>query len=519
MPWWKFWRRRPAPERPQPPAVPQAQFDALADRYRDLRARYDAATTTDDNRRHWGAADGLSAAAANSPGIRRILRNRSRYEYDNGAYVNGIVRTRADDLVGTGPRLQMLGPDDALNDRLELLWATWSLAAKLAEKLHTCDQARDRDGEAFALLATNPRIDHPVKLWLIPVEADRVADPTGLDFPQPNKLDGIEYDSIGEPVAYHVLRAHPGDLLTPYPIEADRIEARWVLHWFRVDRPGQLRGVPELTSALPLSPYQRRWTLATLAAAEYAASQSGVLETEGPLDPDTTVSAPFTPIEFDRNTFTELPAGVKLNQLKAEHPNQQYSGFKREVCNEMGRPVRMPSNVVSADSSQHNFSSAKLDHYGYRGGLGVDRFFAGLNLLDKIFGELAREAIAAGELPAGLAVLKIPHRWFWPGWPSMDKDQAEQDAERLANGTLTLADYWAEQGEDWKAKIRQRARELEFADSLGVSIMPEKPKLPAAPAAAPEPSKPEPSTNGKPQPPARAGLNGAAHLNGSSGRA
>jgi len=512
MAWWQFWRRRSAPERAQPAAVPKAQFDALNDRFRELRARYDAAQTTDDNRRHWAAADGLSAAAANSPHIRRILRNRSRYEYDNGAYCNGTIRTRADDLVGTGPRLQMLGPDAGLNKAIEALVGTWMLAARAAEKFHTADQTRCRDGEAFILLTTNPRIAHPLKLWLLLVEADRVADPTGIDFPQAGKLDGIEYDNLGEPIAYHILRNHPGDLITPYPLAADRVDARFVLHWYRVDRPGQLRGVPELTSSLPLFPYLRRWTLATIAAAEYAASQSGVLETDGPLDPDTTVSSPFKPIDFDRGMFTELPAGVKLKQITAEHPNQQYSGFKREVCNETGRPVRMPSNVVSADSSQHNYSSAKLDHYGYRGALGVDRHFAGLNHLDRILSELAREAIAAGLLPAGLEVLAIPHKWFWPGWPSMDKDQAEQDGFRLANGTLTLADYWAEQGEDWELKLRQRAREVDLAESLGVPIMPEKPKLPAEP---PPETPPGTSTNGKPQNARAALFNG----HGSGGRA
>ena len=43
-----------------------------------LRARYDAAQSTADNRRHWANADGLSADAAASPAIRRTLRNRAR---------------------------------------------------------------------------------------------------------------------------------------------------------------------------------------------------------------------------------------------------------------------------------------------------------------------------------------------------------------------------------------------------------------------------------------------------------
>ena len=44
--------------------------------WRVLRARYDAAVTTDENRRHWANADGMSANSANSPDVRRTLRNR-----------------------------------------------------------------------------------------------------------------------------------------------------------------------------------------------------------------------------------------------------------------------------------------------------------------------------------------------------------------------------------------------------------------------------------------------------------
>ena len=67
-----------------------------------IRARYDAAQTTEANRKHWANADGLSADAAASPEIRRILRNRTRYEAANNSYAAGIVATLANDVVGTG---------------------------------------------------------------------------------------------------------------------------------------------------------------------------------------------------------------------------------------------------------------------------------------------------------------------------------------------------------------------------------------------------------------------------------
>jgi len=70
-----------------------------------LRGRYDAAVTTDDNRRHWAHADALSADAAASADVRRTLRNRARYEVANNSYARVIVLTLANDTVGTGPRL------------------------------------------------------------------------------------------------------------------------------------------------------------------------------------------------------------------------------------------------------------------------------------------------------------------------------------------------------------------------------------------------------------------------------
>ena len=90
---------------------PGADGSQLLHRNRVLKARYDAAVTNPDNMRHWANADGFSANAANSAEVRRILRNRARYEVANNSYAKGICLTLANDVIGTGPRLQMLTPD------------------------------------------------------------------------------------------------------------------------------------------------------------------------------------------------------------------------------------------------------------------------------------------------------------------------------------------------------------------------------------------------------------------------
>jgi capsid protein len=129
---------------------------------RALRARYDAAVTNDDNRRHWANADGLSANAANSAEVRRVLRNRSRYEVANNSYARGIVLTLANDVIGTGPRLQLLTEDAEANRQIERTFNRWSKAVGLAEKLRTMRMARAQEGEAFVILTNYPKLPtHP----------------------------------------------------------------------------------------------------------------------------------------------------------------------------------------------------------------------------------------------------------------------------------------------------------------------------------------------------------------------
>lgn len=179
-------------------------------RYRELLARYDAAQTTGDNTKHWAAADCLSPNAANSPEVRQKLHNRARYECANNSCAHGIALTLANDCVGTGPRLQLLSPNEAANSLLEELFAEWAAEAQLAAKLKTMRLSKVWDGESFGLLTTNRRLTGPVKLDLRLVEAEQVADSSML--PDPTSVDGIQFDEWGNPVSYRVLRSHPGDL-------------------------------------------------------------------------------------------------------------------------------------------------------------------------------------------------------------------------------------------------------------------------------------------------------------------
>ena len=439
--------------------------------FKFLRGRYDAAATTNDNRRHWANADGLSADAAASPEVRRVLRNRARYEVANNSYARGIILTLANDVIGTGPRLQMLTDDPEINRQVEQKFARWAKAVGLAEKLRTMRMARTEDGEAFAILASNENLSTAVKLNLRLVEADQVTTPD-LTFDRKNAVDGIVFDAFGAPKEYHVLKEHPGSDKAVFTPKYDRIPADAMIHWFRADRPGQSRGIPDITPALPLFAQLRRFTLAVLGAAETAADFAGVLYTDAPPNGEAEPVEPMDAIELEKRMLLTMPGGWKMGQIKAEQPATTYGEFKREILNEIARCLNMPFNVAAGNSSGYNYASGRLDHQTYFKSIRVEQSHLESVILDRILTAWMNEAILVADLlPLPVRIMsEYSHQWFWDGHEHVDPaKEAKAQATRLANHTTTLATEYARRGLDWETELRQRAKEKELMRELGLS--------------------------------------------------
>ena len=456
---------------------------------RRVRGRFDSAATTEDNRRHWANADALSADAAASAAVRRTLRNRARYEVANNSYARGIVLTLANDTIGTGPRLQMLTRSDEANNEIEHEFDRWAHEIALAEKLRTMRMARAQDGEAFAILVNNPVLDHPVKLDLQLIEADHVTSPDAhlLD---PREVDGIVLDGFGNPVAYHVLKHHPGNSAWGLNDEYRTVPASHMIHVFRQDRPGQHRGIPEITPALPLFAQLRRFTLAVLGAAEAAADFAGILYTDAPANGEAEQVEPMDLVELERNMLLTMPGGWKMSQVEPMQPATTYAEFKKEILNEIARCLNMPYNVAAGNSSGYNYASGRLDHQTYYKSIRVDQAFMAEKVLDRVLSAWLWEyALEAGGPVNGRAL--PDHQWFWDGMEHVDPaKEASAQETRLKNHTTTLAHEYARQGKDWEAELRQRAREMNLMRELGLTEASAKPSA-AIPARDAEDLSPE----------------------------
>jgi lambda family phage portal protein len=377
-------------------------------------------------------------------------------------------------LVGTGPRLQLQFGDDESARMIERAFFDWSWQIDLASKLRTMREALVVDGEAFAMMITNPRMPG-VQLDLRLVESEMVATPTELMSqsitPDGSTVDGLEFDTVGNVTAYQVLNYHPGSNFRVNTLEFQRVPASQMVHWFRPLRPGQHRGMPEVTPALKLFAQLRRYTEAVCAAAETAADFAGFLRTNSPAAEVDEVEA-FAEMPIEKRSMVTLPDGWTFEQLKAEQPTSTYAMFKREILNEIARCLQLPYNVAALDSSSYNFASGRLDFQTAATHQKIMRDDLERKMLDRLLEAWVNEATLAGYMPQGVpAFSEWDWSWQWDGKEHVDpKKEADAAETRLRNHTTTLAAEYAKQGKQWDVELRQRAAEVALMDELGLFV-------------------------------------------------
>ena len=471
--------------------LPTARERAVAAAKQQARARlsasYDAAQFTEENSKHWRFADNLAPQLANSLSVRRTLRSRARYEcLESNSFANGIVKTLANDFVTTGPSLQVLLKNKKLAREIERRFKVWAKQVRLAAKLRTARLSKCVDGEAFIFAVNNPRLRGDVQLDLRLVECDQVSSPDWTDGAlDPQKVDGIRFDENGNPIEYELLKAHPGDGRNFGRVSADKIGASSVIHLFNQLRPGQARGVPEVTPALPLFAFLRRYTLATILAAETAADFAVVLKTIlnafGEEENKSPVEA-FSTTEIDRGMMTALPYGYEMQQMKAEQPTTTYEMFRNAILQEIARCIHMPTNKARGDSSGYNYSSARLDHQIYYHAIDIERVDWENDCLDRIFMWWLEEQKYSWNAIGKFTIDNLDHKWTWQPVVSVNPKQDADAAIALRDaGLMTERDYFTQQQLDPDEQWQQLA--VEFAQRAM--------RVPAIPQADPQANDPQ----------------------------
>ena len=432
-----------------------------------VQAKFDIAQTTAENKQHWANSDSLSARAALSYSVRRIIRLRSRYEAENNSWYAGILRTAVNHIVGNGPRLQMLTDNIEANRRLEKAFRRWSSQIDLADMLRTAVEAYWRDGEVFVMRADKPQ-NFPMTLDLRMLEADQISSPWQASvYSDALTDDGIQFDKSLNELRIYVYDQHPGSDVPVSTLNGAWYSSREVLHLFRADRPGQTRGIPRATPALQTLPIMRRQELATLYSAETAANFAMYLKSNSPsLDP-TASPADFAEIEITRNMLTTLPAGWEIGQVEPKQPGPLYEMFQRQALQSFSRCTNMPYTLAAGTGKDANFSSFKGDMKNvWEPEVKCEQSRVEFAIVEPIFRWFLESAIYTPGLLDGLPQFgEIDHKWHWPPLPELDAvDSANAAAIRLSTGQSTPTEEHARRGQDWDTES------IRAANDFGVSV-------------------------------------------------
>jgi lambda family phage portal protein len=443
--------------------------------------RFDAASQSPETRRHWARADSLAADAAADSQTRTTIRNRSRYERFNNPYMCGQIRTLANDVVGIGPALQMVTPNETVNAAVENKFGEWSEVIGLDRILRLARQLRASDGEVFIRLIRNRRLSSPVKLDLQMIEADQCRSPYPY-VDDPNAPDGMEVDENGNPLFYWFSRTHPGAVASAGFALGDfiRVPAADVIHYFLLERPGQHRGLPEVVSSLNLHAERRNLRQSVLSAARVAAQLGAVIlesQTEAEVDD---LPPEFDTIDLEMGMMTQAPYGTRPHQMKPEQPATTYREFDERLINEQARPLNMPYNIAAADSKDYNYASGRLDHQTYDRMTTIDQHDLSLVILRPIIQAWALEATAVpGYLPRRAERVYLPNRkdplfrvpctWIWGDREHIDPLKEARAMEvRLDSRTTTLAAEIAKTRRDWRDVVTEAGSERKAIDEAGL---------------------------------------------------
>jgi len=437
---------------------------------RNINASYDAAGSGDAMANYWANADAFDADSAHSYAVRSKLVRRSRYEVGSNGYSDGIAQTYATDLVGLGPQLRMQTGSEGFNRMVETEWHLWCKANQFRRKLWCQAHAKHQDGEGFGVIRRNPQIKHPVKLDYVLYECDQFHTPM-LPYSEPGYIDGVKFDEFGNPEWYDLLKNHPGNSNwnQTYDLVPERVRAEFVMHWYKLRRPGQHRAVPECSSTLNIGANARRWREAQVSTAEKIARFTLFLESNYPSDVAENPPDPMSTLDINDGMMTVLPDSMKPHQLDPKHPAAAHESFHNSLISEQARPKSMPRNKAMCDSSSYNYASGRLDHQTYYSHLDVDREDCNDLVLDPLFGVWFDFAIRTfgwlGGNPEVVSVGAKAHAWDWPKHLVADVGaESSANKTKLETGEETLVSIKTANGLDYEDELQKEA------DSNGISI-------------------------------------------------
>lgn len=441
--------------------------------------------------RHFEAAQGgrrtsgwsrssSDANVANAPAL-AALRELSRDLRRNNGWARRGIQVIVNNTVGWGI---MPKPNDRSRTRAQkaiALWNDWANSTACdydgllnfygLEQLVMSTVAES--GEALVVRQPASSADGlPVPIRLQVLEPDYLdSSRNGMIGPSGGAvIQGVEFDKQGRRVAYYLFTQHPGGMKTMTSrLLSVRTPADRVLHIYQVDRPGQVRGVPWLASAITRLKDFDDFEDAELMQAKVAACFGAfVTEMDGGNPSIATTTTDTDGVQIDQlepGHVAYLRPGQDIRF--AQPPRVQDGSFSTRALRRIAVSLGITYEDLSGDFSQVNYSSARmarLAHWqnvrAWRWQMLIPQFCQG------IWRWVMELAVSMNGWPAAPRA-----KWAAPPMAILEPDKEGLAYQRLIrNGLTTWRQAVSELGEDPTEQLDEIQRTNEELDKRGIVL-------------------------------------------------
>lgn len=409
-----------------------------------------------------------------------VVRGLARYLAKNDVYTARFLELVQTNIVGPSgvqfvPRV--MGPNEEFNDpvnkELKRGWEEWSRVAGVDGYSNFTDieqlavRTLAMDGEVFVRIVTGPKVNK-FGFGLMLIDADLLDvgyNLTGLKNGN-SVVQGVEVNRFGVPEAFHFWSRHPNDLGTTVPLTRDRIPADEIIHLFKRNRVGQLRGYSWVAPAMYFLAKLHEYMDAEVVAAQAAASQVATIETplndvsgyqsNGSLGPEV--------LNLEPGVVVRLAPGEKLNPWTSNHPNNAFGPFVETILHGVASALNVSYSSLSSDASKENYAGGRIGQLTERDYWKNQQSWFIRQFHEKVYTLWVQYALGfnAVDLPNDpseySAVEFRPRGWKWA-----DPLRDLKSAEGAINANLTSkADVCAEMGLDYKEVLEKRYEEIKL---------------------------------------------------------
>jgi len=295
---------------------------------------------------------------------------------------------------------------------------------------------------------------------------------------------GVEFNAIGQRVAYWMFASHPGDMLVTNFLDMTlrRVPAEQIIHVYEPIRAGQIRGLPHMTSSLVelfnignlkdavLMRQQIANLLTVFFTRDAVASDDDPLgdAKNGMTDPDGTPLAGLEP-----GSAVELPDGVKPEFSNPPDAGPNFAPYMRTMLMAVAARAGIPYEVLTGDLANISDRALRLILNEFRRIVEQRQWLVLIPMLCQRVREAWWDAaVLAGVVDApGYANLRddyVDTLWVPHGFPySHPVQDVDADRKAVRSGFKSRSSVVLANGDDPEQVDREILEDNQRADANG----------------------------------------------------